>query len=115
MGKPTSARVNGACAGAGLGVAGACDIRIAARSAVLTSAFVKVGLSGDMGGTWFWSRILGAGKARRLYLLSERFESAAAKEFGLVDEVVEADALAGTVEAMWRSDRKSTRLKHRHK
>src|SRR3546814_18634930 len=60
-------------------LAGACDIRIAARSAVLTSAFVKVGLSGDMGGTWFWSRILGAGKARRLYLLSERFDSAAAK------------------------------------
>src|SRR3546814_13583621 len=56
-----------------------------------------------MGGTWFWSRILGAGKARRLYLLSERFESAAAKEFGLVDEVVEDDALAGTVEAMSRS------------
>src|SRR3546814_4385387 len=79
MGKPTIAMVNGACAGAGLSLAGACDIRIAARSAVLTSAFVKVGLSGDMGGTWFWSRILGAGKARRLYLLSERFESAAAK------------------------------------
>src|SRR3546814_15309188 len=56
-----------------------------------------------MGGIWFWSRILGAGKARRLYLLSERFESAAAKEFGLVDEVVEDDALAGTVEAMSRS------------
>ncbi len=88
---------------AGLSLAGACDIRIAARSAVLTSAFVKVGLSGDMGGTWFWSRILGAGKARRLYLLSERFDSAAAKEFGLVDEVVEDDALAGTVEAMSRS------------
>src|SRR3546814_10153484 len=67
------------------------------------SAFVKVGLSGDMGGTWFWSRILDAGKARRLYLLSERFESAAAKEFGLVDEVVEDDAIAGTVEAMSRS------------
>src|SRR3546814_16417847 len=65
MGKPTIAMVNGACAGAGLSLAGACDIRIAARSAVLTSAFVKVGLSGDMGGTWFWSRILGAGQARR--------------------------------------------------
>lgn len=103
MGKPTIAMVNGACAGAGLSLAGACDIRIAARSAVLTSAFVKVGLSGDMGGTWFWARILGAGRARRLYLLSERFDSAAAKEFGLVDEVVEDEALAGTVEAMARS------------
>src|SRR3546814_17656659 len=84
-------------------LAGACDIRIAARSAVLTSAFVKVGLSGDMGGTWLWSRILGAGKARRLYLLSERFDSAAATEFGRVDDVVEDDALAGTVDPMWPS------------
>src|SRR3546814_14020803 len=100
MGKPTIEMVNGACAGAGLSLAGACDIRIAARPAVLTSAFVKVGLSGDMRRTWFWSRILGAGKARRPYLFSERFESASAKEFGLADELVEGDALAGTVEAI---------------
>jgi 2-(1,2-epoxy-1,2-dihydrophenyl)acetyl-CoA isomerase len=91
MGKPVIAMVNGACAGAGLSLAGACDIRIAGTSAVFTSAFVKVGLSGDMGGIWFWSRILGAGKARRLYLMSERFDAAAALDFGLADRIV-ADA-----------------------
>ena len=92
--------INGACAGAGLSLAGACDIRIAARSAVLTSAFVKVGLSGDMGGIWFWSRILGAGKARRLYLMSERFDAEAAERFGLVDQIVDDSALANTVAAL---------------
>lgn len=100
MGKPTIAMVNGACAGAGLSLAGACDIRIAATSAVFTSAFVKVGLSGDMGGIWFWSRILGTGKARRLYLMSERFDAAGAHAFGLVDEVVPDEALAERVAAL---------------
>jgi 2-(1,2-epoxy-1,2-dihydrophenyl)acetyl-CoA isomerase len=103
MGKPVIAMINGACAGAGLSLAGACDIRIAARSAVLTSAFVKVGLPGDMGGIWFWSRILGAGKARRLYLMSERFDADAAAEFGIVDQVVDDGALAETVETLARS------------
>lgn len=103
MGKPTIAMINGACAGAGLSLAGACDIRIAARSAVLTSAFVRVGLSGDMGGIWFWSRILGSGKARRLYLMSERFDGSAAADFGLVDQVVDDDALADRAEALARS------------
>lgn len=96
MPKPTIAMVNGACAGAGLSLAGACDLRIAGESAVLTSAFVRAGLSGDMGGTWFWSRILGAGKARRLYLMSERFDAQAAAGFGLVDRVV-PDADLNTV------------------
>lgn len=98
--KPTVAMINGACAGAGLSLAGACDLRIAARSAVLTSAFVKVGLSGDMGGIWFWSRILGSGKARRLYLMSERFDADAALAFGLVDRVVDDGDLAAAAAAL---------------
>lgn len=100
MGKPVVAMINGACAGAGLSLAGACDIRVAARSAVLTSAFVKVGLSGDMGGIWFWSRIIGTGKARRLYLMSERFDADAAAAFGLVDQVAADEELVPTVEAL---------------
>ena len=97
MPKPTIAMINGACAGAGLSLAGACDLRIAGDGAVLTSAFVKAGLPGDMGGTWFWSRILGTGKARRLYLMSERFDAAAAERFGLVDRVVPIEMLHATV------------------
>lgn len=97
MPKPVIAMINGACAGAGLSLAGACDIRIAGEAAVLTSAFVRAGLSGDMGGTWFWSRILGSAKARRLYLMSERFDAAAAHAFGLVDRVVSDAALHAAV------------------
>lgn len=97
MPKPTIAMINGSCAGAGLSLAGACDLRVAAEGAVLTSAFVKAGLPGDMGGTWFWSRILGAGKARRLYLMSERFDAVAAERFGLVDRVVPGEILQATV------------------
>ena len=97
MPKPTIAMINGACAGAGLSLAGACDLRIAASDAVMTSAFVKAGLSGDMGGTWFWSRILGASKARRLYLMSERFRGEAAEAFGLVDRAVAPELLGGVV------------------
>ena len=97
MPKPTIAMINGACAGAGLSFAGACDLRIASTDALLTSAFIKAGLSGDMGGTWFWTRILGSGKARRLYLLSERFNAQEAEAFGLVDKVVPAKQLRQTV------------------
>lgn len=97
MEKPTIAMINGATAGAGLSLAAACDFRVAGDAAVLTSAFVKVGLPGDMGGTWFWTRILGAAKAKRLYLRSERFDAQAALAFGLVDEVVSNEALKSHV------------------
>jgi 2-(1,2-epoxy-1,2-dihydrophenyl)acetyl-CoA isomerase len=91
MHKPTIAMINGACAGAGLCLAGACDLRIAAASAVFASAFTRFGLPGDYGGTYFWTRILGTAKARELYLLGEKMDAARALEFGLVTRVV-ADA-----------------------
>src|SRR4051812_26697114 len=72
MPKPTIAALPGAAAGAGFALALACDLRIAARGAVLTTAFGRVGLSGDYGGTWFLSRLVGTAKARELYFLSER-------------------------------------------
>lgn len=102
MPKPTIAMINGACAGAGLSLAGACDLRVASADAVLTSAFVRAGLSGDMGGTWFWTRILGSGKARRLYLRSERFDAATAEAFGLVDQVVPREELRVVVTGIAR-------------
>jgi len=88
MEKPTIAMINGACAGAGLSLAGACDLRIAAESAIFASAFTRFGLPGDYGGAYFWTRILGTAKARELYFLGERMDAAAALAFGLVSRVV---------------------------
>jgi len=84
MPKPTIAMINGACAGAGLSMAGACDLRFAAESAVLTSAFTRAGLSGDYGGTYYWTQILGTAKARELYLLSEKIAAADALARGML-------------------------------
>lgn len=87
MGKPTIAMINGACAGVAMSLAGACDFRFVAKSAILTTAYAKIGLSGDGGGSWFWTQILGTAKARRLYMLAEKFDGEAAAAFGLVHEV----------------------------
>lgn len=87
MPKPTIAMINGACAGAGFSLAGACDLRIAGASAMLTSAFAKAGVSGDYGGSFFWSKIAGTAKARELYLLSEKIGADSALAAGLVNRV----------------------------
>lgn len=87
MPKPTIAMINGACAGAGFALAGACDLRIAGTSALLTSAFVKAGVSGDYGGSYFWSKIAGSAKARELYLLSEKITGEQALAQGLVNRL----------------------------
>jgi 2-(1,2-epoxy-1,2-dihydrophenyl)acetyl-CoA isomerase len=69
--KPTIAMVNGAAAGAGLSLALACDLRIAAQSARLVTAFANIGFSGDFGGSYFLSKLVGTGKARELYYTAE--------------------------------------------
>src|SRR5260370_28814876 len=78
----------GACAGAGLGWAAACDLRLCDETAKFNSAFLDVGISGDMGGPWTLSRILGAAKARELYFLPGKFDAAEALRIGLVSRVV---------------------------
>ncbi|MCW2793521.1 MAG: Enoyl-CoA hydratase, partial [Nocardioides sp.] len=92
MPKPTLAAVNGPCAGAGLSWACAADLRIAAESAVFRTSFASAGLTGDFGGTWTLPRIVGAGRARELYLLNPKIRADRALEIGLVSEVV-PDAL----------------------
>src|ERR1700760_2536258 len=77
MQKPVVAQLDGAAAGAGLSMALSCDLRVASESCKITKAFAKVGLSGDYGGTYFLTQLLGSAKARELYLLSPGF---AAKE-----------------------------------
>ena len=69
-----SPRIPGAAAGAGLSLALACDLRIAADNAVMTTAFARVGFSGDYGGTYFLSQLVGSAKARELYYLSDRID-----------------------------------------
>jgi 2-(1,2-epoxy-1,2-dihydrophenyl)acetyl-CoA isomerase len=83
----TVAAVNGACAGAGLSLALACDLRIAAEEAVFNTAFLGAGLSGDLGGIWFATRILGPAKARELFLLPGRLPAREAHAAGLVNRV----------------------------
>jgi 2-(1,2-epoxy-1,2-dihydrophenyl)acetyl-CoA isomerase len=87
MSAVTIAAIRGACAGAGLGWAAACDLRFASDTAKFNSAFLGVGLSGDMGGPWTLPRIVGAGKARELYLLPGKFDAAEAARIGLVNRV----------------------------
>ncbi|MBS0362920.1 MAG: enoyl-CoA hydratase [Proteobacteria bacterium] len=94
MPKPTIAALPGAAAGAGLSLALACDLRIMARTAFLTTAFAKVGLAGDYGGTYFLSQLVGSAKARELYFLSERVSADEALRLGLANWVVEPDELA---------------------
>jgi 2-(1,2-epoxy-1,2-dihydrophenyl)acetyl-CoA isomerase len=88
MPKVTIAAINGACAGAGLSWACACDLRYAAAGAKFNVAFRDAGLSGDFGGTWTLSRIVGPAKARELYLLSPRFDATEAERIGLVSKVL---------------------------
>lgn len=87
MPKPTLAVISGAAAGAGLSIAMACDFRIAARTAKLTVAFAKVGLSGDYGGTYLLTKLLGSARARDLYLNSPTFNGEQALEQGLVHRI----------------------------
>lgn len=89
MPKPTIAAIEGPAAGAGLSLALACDFRICSRTAKLTTAFAKVGLSGDYGGTYFLPRLVGPAKARELYLRSPILTGEQAKAIGLITELAE--------------------------
>lgn len=94
MPKPTLAALPGAAAGAGLSLALACDLRIMANTAVLTTAFARVGFSGDYGGTYFLTQLVGAAKARELYYLSDRVGADDALRLGLTNWVCAPEELA---------------------
>jgi enoyl-CoA hydratase/carnithine racemase len=86
--KPTIASIPGPAAGAGLALALACDIRIAAQSAILTTGYARIGLSGDYGISWLLTRLTGISRARELMFLSERIDARRAEALGLVNRVV---------------------------
>jgi 2-(1,2-epoxy-1,2-dihydrophenyl)acetyl-CoA isomerase len=90
MPKPTIAAIGGPAAGAGLSLALACDLRYAVPGAVLTTAFARVGFSGDYGGTWFLTQLVGSGKAKELYYFSERLSAEEAQRLGIVNAIFPA-------------------------
>jgi 2-(1,2-epoxy-1,2-dihydrophenyl)acetyl-CoA isomerase len=98
--KPVVAAVNGACAGAGLSLACACDIRVASDAASFVPGFIGIGLVPDSGGTFFIHRLLGAPRAFEWMTSNRRLTAAEAHAWGLVSEVVEADAFEARVKEL---------------
>src|SRR5918998_4791847 len=92
--KPVIAAVNGPAAGAGLSLACACDMRVAADTASFVPAFIGIGLVPDSGGSFFVTRLLGVARAFEWMTSNRKLSAAEAHLWGLVNEVVEADALA---------------------
>ncbi|MGS0684187.1 enoyl-CoA hydratase-related protein [Nakamurella sp. GG22] len=97
MPKPVVAAVNGAAAGAGAGLAFACDLRIAAESASFSMAFAGVALSADTGASFVLPRLIGHGRASRMMLLGERVGATEALRIGMVDDVVPDAELGNAV------------------
>jgi 2-(1,2-epoxy-1,2-dihydrophenyl)acetyl-CoA isomerase len=100
MPKPTLAMVRGAAAGAGLSIALACDLRIASANARFVTAFKEVAYSGDFGGSYFLTHLVGASKAKELYFLSERLDAKRAQELGMVNFVFADEELAEQTKAI---------------
>jgi 2-(1,2-epoxy-1,2-dihydrophenyl)acetyl-CoA isomerase len=103
MPKPTLAVLPGAAAGAGLSLALACDMRIAADDAKFTTAFSKIGLSGDFGGSYFLNHLVGAARARELYFSGRVVLADEALQMGMVNRVVPASQLA-TAAQSWAAE-----------
>ena len=98
--KPVVAAVNGAAAGAGVSLALACDLRVAADSATFVPAFINIGLIPDSGCSYFATRLLGYARALEWLATGRRLTAAEAHAWGLVSEVVEADALSSRAAAL---------------
>src|SRR6201993_3018428 len=101
--KPTIAALPGSAVGAGLALAMACDIRIAAQSAFVSTGYLKVALSGDYGIAWLLTRLVGTARARALMFTAERVDAARCERIGLVNRVVPDDQLQAEAFALARS------------
>lgn len=102
MPKPVLAAVNGVAAGAGASLAFACDLIIASEKASFLMAFTKVGLAPDSGASWTLQRLVGRAKAAELLLLAEPVKANEALDLGMVNRVVPADQLDGSVRELAR-------------
>jgi 2-(1,2-epoxy-1,2-dihydrophenyl)acetyl-CoA isomerase len=96
----TIAAVNGACAGAGMGWALGADVRVAARSAVFRTAFLNVGVAGDMGIPWSLPRLIGQARARELSFFCDKFSADEARAYGLVARVWDDAVFRQEVDAL---------------
>lgn len=88
--KPVVAAIDGPAAGAGFSIAMACDLRIASPRAFIVTAFANVAGSGDFGGSWFLTRLLGESRAKALYFRSPRVSAQEALDMGLITEILDA-------------------------
>ena len=93
MPKPSIAMVGGPAVGAGCSLAASCDLRYASETAVFASNFSANGLSGDYGGSLFWTTIMGTARTRELYFLNDKLTAQDAFEWGMVNKVLPADEL----------------------
>ncbi len=91
--KPTIAALPGAAAGAGMSIALACDLRIGSDKAFYAPGFGAVGLSGDYGGSWQLTQLVGPAKAKEIYFTGRRVQADEALALGLLNEVVEGDVM----------------------
>ena len=103
LSKPTIAALPGPAAGAGLSIALACDIRLAAESAFVTTAFANIGLSGDYGASWLLPQLVGVAKAKELFFTGRRVGAAEGLALGIFNEVVPDDALRDRTQALART------------
>jgi enoyl-CoA hydratase/carnithine racemase len=101
--KPTIAALPGAAAGAGLAIALACDIRIAAQSAFVSTGYARVGLSGDYGIAWLLTRLVGTSRARELMFTAEKVDAARCEAIGLFNRLVPDDRLQDEAFALAKS------------
>jgi 2-(1,2-epoxy-1,2-dihydrophenyl)acetyl-CoA isomerase len=100
MPHPVVGQVHGAVAGFGLSLMNACDLVVAADDSYFASAYGKIALTPDGGGSWSLPRLVGTRRAMEILLLGERFDAARALEWGLVNRVVPAAELQGAVDAV---------------
>lgn len=99
MGKPTVAKLRGPAAGLGFSLALACDFRLAADNAFLVSSFSKIGTSGDYGGSYFLTQLVGPSKAKEIYMFSDRIGAAEALSLRMVNRVLPDAELDAAVDA----------------
>lgn len=97
---PVIVAVHGACAGAGVAIAAAGDIRVAAEDAVFSLDFVRVGVLPDMGTCHLLPRLIGAGRAMELALLAERVDAVEARAMGLIGRIVRGEELGSTAQRL---------------
>jgi len=106
--------VNGVAVGAGLGLAAACDLRVAARSARFGTAFAGIAYSGDFGGSWLLTQLVGPARAREMYLLGDVIDAGRAATIGLVNRVEEDALLTEATMALARRFAAGPRLAYRY-